>query len=265
MSQISDREFCDAVIATKKDTKLVAAAKNDRINSPESLYREFVKLSVDRQREIINTISSDHFVGAQWKVAFQLNNLPAAALADGIQAVGKALFFSRDEDCVKAVVRAIRIYQDSPFFKSVVAGLAEAAETVGTDLATVADAITDPEIFGLTRSLDPSSPVSGKIVSSICKMASYTKDSAATIDTAKFLYARRFSASLESVISVLENAVFMARDRKSVKAILAGLGAGAIDSVLQRHAGNKQVIGQIRDIAWKTRNPDAIRNFLEAL
>src|SRR4029079_12823992 len=98
MNQMSEEEFRDAIIATKKDAKLVAAAKNDRMNSPETLYREFIKLTADRQREIIAQVSNDYFVGANWKVAFVLNNTPQAALADMVLAAGKALFYSREED-----------------------------------------------------------------------------------------------------------------------------------------------------------------------
>src|SRR5688500_2387599 len=119
MSQISEQEFREAIIATKKDAKLVAAAKNDRMNSPETLYREFIKLTVDRQKEIIASISNDHFVGAQWKVAFPLNNLPATNAADGVHAIAKALFFSRDEASVKETIRAIRTYLESPYYKTI--------------------------------------------------------------------------------------------------------------------------------------------------
>ncbi len=119
MNQISEQEFRDAIIATKKDAKLVAAAKNDRMNSPESLYKEFLKLPVERQKEIIALVANDHFVGAQWKVAFPLNNLPSANIPDGVSAAGKALFFAREEDSVKETVRALRLYQESPFYKSI--------------------------------------------------------------------------------------------------------------------------------------------------
>ena len=46
------KDLRDAIIGLKKDAKLVAAAKNERTNSPEGMYREFTKLPVDRQKEI---------------------------------------------------------------------------------------------------------------------------------------------------------------------------------------------------------------------
>src|ERR1043166_419028 len=109
MNQISETEFRDAIIATKKDAKLVAAAKNDRTNSPATLYNEFSKLPVERRRDIIVQISNDHFVASQWKIAFPLNNFPAAILPDAVNAAGKALFFARNEEGVREVVRAMRI------------------------------------------------------------------------------------------------------------------------------------------------------------
>src|SRR3954452_16187271 len=77
MSQIEESDFRDTIIAIKKDAKLVAAAKNDRTNSMETLYREFEKLTVERRRELLIAISNDYFTAAQWKIAFPLNNLPA--------------------------------------------------------------------------------------------------------------------------------------------------------------------------------------------
>src|SRR3990172_1096620 len=111
MNQIGEKEFREAIIATKKDAKLVATAKNDRINSPESMYMEFAKLPVERQRDIIIAICNDHFVASIWKIAFPLNNVPAAILSDAVALAGKALFFSREEDCVRGSVRVIKIYQ----------------------------------------------------------------------------------------------------------------------------------------------------------
>src|SRR5436853_6108010 len=98
MGQIGEKEFRDAIIATKKDAKLVAAARNERTSSAEGMYREFLKVPVDRQREIINALSAENFVGAQWKIAYILNNLPPAILSDALAAAGKALFYSRNDD-----------------------------------------------------------------------------------------------------------------------------------------------------------------------
>jgi hypothetical protein len=265
MNQISEQELRDAIIATKKDAKLLAAAKNDRSNSAESLYREFAKLPVERQREIIASIATDYFVAAYWKIAFSLNSLPAASVADGVAAAGKALFFAREEESLKETVRALRMYVDGPFYKIVATCLGDAAEIVRSDLAAVARILTDPDIFGLLRSFDPGVPVSERIIQCIVRVAMYTRDRDATMTTARFLYARRHSPAVEAIAGLIENTVFMARDRKSVRQILAGLGAGAVDRVLQRHADNKTLLANIRDVAWKTRDSDAIRNYLQAL
>jgi hypothetical protein len=265
MNQISEAEFRDAIIATKKDAKLVSAAKNDRINSPESLYREFIKLPIDRQREIINSVCNDYFVSAAWKIAFQLNNTPQANLADTVQTAGKALFFARDEDSVKETIRVMKLYQDSPFFKAVATTLADAAEIVRSDLSRVAENFVHPELFGMIRSLDPASPSSERLVQSIGRIAAYTRDLASVMAVANFLHARRYLSFFDSIANLVENSVFMARDRNSVREILAGLGAGSVDRVLQKHAENRAVVSQIRDVAWKTRDWRAIRNYLEAL
>ena len=265
MNQISEQELRDAIIAIKKDAKLVAAAKNDRINSAESLYKEFAKLPVERQREIIASIATDYFVAAYWKIAFPLNSLPAAAAADAVAAAGKALFFAREEECLKETIRALRLFVQSPFYKTIASCLGDAAEIVRSDLAVVARILTDPDIFGLIRSLDPNVPVSERIVQCIARVAMYTRDPDSTMTVAKFLYARRHSSAVEAIAGLIENTVFMARDRKSVREILAGLGAGAVDRVLQRHAENKGVLANIRDVAWKTRDSDSIRSYLEAL
>jgi hypothetical protein len=265
MNQISEQEFCDAIIATKKDAKLVAAAKNDRTNSPETLYREFVKLPVDRQREIISQVGNEYFVGANWKIAFVLTNTPPAVLADTVQAAGKALFYSREEDGVKQSVHALRLYQDSPFFKTIAGLIGDAAEMVRGELTQVVEIFLNPEIYGMIRALDPSAPASDRLVQSVGRVASYTRDLNSTKAVATFLHARRYSSQFGSIASLLENSIFMARDRQSVREILAGLGAGSIDRVLQQHSDNKQVISNIRDISWKTRNAETIRNYLEAL
>jgi hypothetical protein len=263
--QISEQEFSNAIIATKKDAKLVAAAKNDRMNSPEALYREFVKLPVDRQKEIIGSVANEQFVGAQWKVAFPLNNLPAANIADGVSAVAKALFFTRDEDSVKETMRALRLYQESRFYKAIASSLGEAAEIVRSDLAAVAGILTHPELYGMIQNLDPDAPVSEKLVHVIARIASYTRDRESTLSVARFLQSRRHSEAIERIATLIENTFFMARDRKSVREILAGFGAGSVDRVLQRHPDNRDVLSGIRDIAWKTRNAGAIRNYLEQL
>jgi hypothetical protein len=57
----------------------------------------------------------------------------------------------------------------------------------------------------------------------------------------------------------------MVRDRKSVREIIAGLGSGAVDRVLQKHVNDQSVLSNIRDIAWKTRDSRAIRRYLEAI
>ncbi|MCI0602100.1 hypothetical protein L0156_03735 [bacterium] len=265
MNQISEQELRDAIIATKKDVKLVGAAKNDRINSVESLYKEFSKLPVDRQREIIASVAMDYFVGAQYKIAFQLNSLPAAALADGTAAAGKALFFTREEECLKETIRALRLYLQSPFYKIVASSLGEAAEIVRSDLAAVARILTEPDVYGLIQSFDPSTPVSERLIQCIARVAMYTRDLDSSLLVAKFLHARRHSSAAETIAGLIENAIFMARDRRSVREILAGLGGGGVDRVLQRHAENKAVLSNIRDVASKTRDSRAIRSYLDAL
>jgi hypothetical protein len=265
MNQISEEEFRDAIIATKKDAKLVAAAKNDRTNSPETLYREFIKLTLDRQREIISQVSNESFVSANWKVAFVLNNTPQANLADTVLAAGKALFYSREQDGVKGTLHALRLYQDSPFFKTVAAFIGEAAEMVRGELYSVVQIFLNPEIYGMIRGLDPAIASSDRLVQSMGRVASYTRDLNSTKAVASFLHARRYSALFDQIASLLENSIFMARDRNSVREILAGLGAGSVDRVLQQHANNKQVLSNIRDISWKTRDAEAIRNYLDAL
>ncbi len=265
MNQISEQELRDAIIAIKKDAKLVAAAKNDRINSAESLYKEFAKLPVERQKEIIASIAADYFVGAQWKIAFQLNSLPATALPDGIAAAGKALFFAREEESLKETIRALRLYLQNPFYKSIASALGEAAEIVRSDLAAVAHILTEPDVYGLIQSFDSSFPSSERMIQCIARVAMYTRDHDSTLFVARFLHARRHSSAIEAIAGLIENTVFMARDRKSVREILAGLGAGAVDRVLQRHTENKAVLSNIRDVAWKTRDSRAIRNYLEAL
>jgi hypothetical protein len=265
MNQISEQEFREAIIATKKDAKLVAAAKNDRWNSAEALYREFIKLPLDRQREIIASICNDYFVAAQWKIAFQLNNLPAANVPDAVAAVGKALFFTREEESVKETIRVIRQYLESPFYKVIVMSLADSVEIVRADLALVARILIDPELYGMIQTLDPAAPTSEKLIQTVVRIATYTRNQDSTIAVARFLYARRHSSSFADVATLIENTVFMARDPKSVREILAGLGAGAIDRVLQRHNGNKTVTAGIRDLSWKTRDSRVIRDYLEAL
>ena len=263
MSQISETEFRDAIIATKKDPKLVAAAKNDRTNSPASLYNEFNKLPVERRREIIVSISNEYFVASQWKIAFPLNNFPVAVLPDAVAAAGKALFFSRNEEGVREVIRAIRIFQQSPFVKQVAALLGEAAEIEGERLGEVAEILTTPEIYGMMRELDPS-PSSEKILTTTVRIATYTKDLVATSEVARFLYARRESAVLGDICSILENSIFLARDRRSVRQILTGLNAGGIDAVLLNANGNKKLGSTISDVAWRTKDWKAIRSFLQS-
>ena len=265
MNQMSERELREAVIATKKDVKLIAAAKNDRINSPASLYAEFAKLPVERRREIINTISNDHFTAAQWKIAFPLNNFPAPLLPDAVKAAGKALFFTRDEAAVRGVVNVLKTYQQSPFFSQVAAIVGDAAETLGEHVDAVARILVAPAIYGLIQSLDPSADNASKIVAAVVKVATYTKDLDSTESVAKFLQARRYSTTLGSLAEVVENTIFLARDRKSVKEILSGFNSAAIDVLLQRAAASKQLLSQIQDVAWKTRDADAIREYLTSI
>lgn len=265
MNQISEKEFCDAIAATKKDAKLVAAARNDRTSSMETLYREFEKLTVDRRREIIISLANDFFVAAQWKIGFPLNNFPAAILPDAVQAAGKALFYTREEESVRETVRAVKLYQDSPYFKRIALMLGEAAEIAGVQLAAAAAVLTDPAVFGVIHSLDPSNAASEKIVDTIGKVAVYTRDQVSTSDVAQFLVARRYSASLPELAKLVEEAVFMARDRKSVRQMLDGWTAGAIDVVLQRLGPDKTALSSIRDLAWRSRNWRDIRDRLSAM
>jgi|GEM_PF-4211638 len=265
MNQIGEEEFRDAIIATKKDARLVAAAKNDRINSSDSLYREFVKLTVDRQREIINSISSDYFVSAAWKIAFVLNNTPQANLADMVQAAGKALFYAREQNAVQETVRALRFYQDTQYFKTVSVLLGEAAEFVRSDLGLVAKILVHPELYGTIRALDPSMPSSERFVQSIGRIASYTRDAKSTMAVASFLHARLYSSFFDSIATLVENSVFLARNRCAIRQILAGLGSGSVDRVLQRHSASKKVVSDICDVAWKTHDSQAIRSYLEGL
>ena len=265
MNQMSEQDLRDAIIATKKDVKFVAAARNDRMNSSETLYKEFTKLTVDRQREVLISAANDYFVGSQWKVAFPLNNTPAANLADAVSAAGKALFFSRDEDSVKESLLVLRLYQDSPHFKTIASLLGEAAEIVRSELFRVAKILNSPAVYGLIQSVDAASPLSVRMVEGILRVATYTRDEEATLAVAKFLYARRHSSALNEISRLIENSVFMARDRKGVLQILAGFGAGSIDRVMERHRENKSILSQIGDVAWKTRNSRAIRTYLEQL
>jgi hypothetical protein len=264
MRRISEQDFRDAVIALKKDAKLVAAAKNDRTNSPEGLYREFAKLPVDRQREIIGAIAADHFVAAQWKINFPLNNFQAAKAPDMAAVAGKALFFSREEDSLREAIRAVKIYQENPFLKQISAVLQDAAEIARTGLAKVCMILTSPEIFSLIKSMEVT-PAAERIVTSIGKIAMYTLNQDSTLRAAQFLTARRYSANAAELASLLENAIFMARDPKSVKAILDGFTAGSIDVVLQKEAGKKEVLRSISDLAWKSRNSRTIEQYLNSL
>lgn len=264
MRQMSEKDLRDAIIGLKKDAKLVAAAKNERTNSPEGMYRELSKLPVDRQKEIIGAIAGDHFVAAQWKINFPLINFAAAKAADAAAVAGKALFFSRDEDSLREAVRAIKIYQESPFFKQISAGLQDTAEVTGTGLSKVCIMLTSPEMYSLIASLEPS-PVSETIVASICKIATYTLNTESTLHAARFLVARRYSQDAAELASLLENSIFMARDPKSVKAILDGYTAGSIDVVLRQEAGNKGTLSAIRDLAWKSRNSETIQRYLNSL
>src|SRR5262249_42612351 len=155
-------------------------------------------------------------------------------------------------------IRAIKIYQNTPLVKCISKVLSEAAEATGTGLGAVATILTDPSIFGLLRDLDSANPTSEKIAEAIGRIASYTKDLNSTVAAARFLPARRFSNALPELAGVLENAIFLARDPRSVRQILEGFTAGEIDVVLERLSGNKQAIASIRDIAWKTRNASSI-------
>jgi len=263
MNQIGEQEFRDAVIATRKDVKLVAAAKNEGTSSASGMYAEFAKLPAERQRDIIVSICNDHFVASQWKIAFPLNNIPATVLPVAVEAVGKALFFTRDEDSVREAVRAIRLYEPSPFFKQIASILGEAAVTTAEGLASVATILTEPEIFGLIKTLDPSSASSEQIVAVIGKTATYTKDLESTIAVARFLYARRYAPYLKELAAIVENSIFLARDRLSVRRILDGFTAGSIDVVLQKD--HKQIASAISDAASKLKDSTAIRKYLQSL
>ena len=262
MGQIGDTAFAEAVVATKKDAKLVAAAKNDRTNSPSSLYREFEKLPVERRRDIVAQISAENFVAAQWKIVFPLNNFSAEALPHALLAAGKALFFTRDEDSVRETVRAIKIYERSPYLKNIASNLALAAET-GSDLGKVGPILTEPSLYGLLKDLEPSNPNSERIVDAVCRIAGYTRSLDSALAATKFLFARRHFAYLPELASLVENAIFLARDQRSVKQILDGFTAGSIDVVMQRQTGNKSALSAISDIAWKSRNWKTIRDHLQ--
>ena len=88
MNQITDREFCDAIAATKKDAKLVAAAKNDRMNSAETLYREFEKLPLevdalppaDALNDVLRTAGRQSREASRVEVPFDLVAPSAEAL-----------------------------------------------------------------------------------------------------------------------------------------------------------------------------------------
>ncbi len=261
MNQIEEQEFRDAIIATKKDAKLVAAAKNERTNSASGMYAEFTKLPVERRRDILVLICNDHFVASQWKIAFPMNNFPAAVLPLAVVAVGKALFYARDEDSVRETVRAIKLYEDSPYLRLVSTCLGDAAETTGEKCALVPVILTAPDVFGLIKSLEPSSPASEQIVRVTGKAAMYTRDLESTLAVSKFLHARRYSPNLADLASIVENSIFLARDRCSVQRILDGFTAGSIDVVLQKN--NKQIASAIQDAAWKLKDSAAIRKYLQ--
>jgi hypothetical protein len=264
MRQISEQEFRQAIAGTKKDAALVAAAKNDRINSPEYLYKEFEKLPVERRRDIIIAVSTEHFVAAQWKIAYPLNNFPATILPDAVAVAGKALFLTRDEDSVRESIRAIHIYQKSPFFKLIAGIIGEASESAGVQLGAIASVLTNPEVYGILRELEGVATAE-RIVLTIGRVAAMTKNLESTLRAARFLFARRFSPHLEQLCSLLENSIFMARDPKSVRAMIEGFTAGSIDVVLQRLNGNKQLLASIGDYARKARNPKAIRSHLQTI
>lgn len=266
MDQMSETELRDAIIATKKDAKLIAAAKNDRTNSPASLYNEFIKLPVERRREIIVSVSNEYFVAAQWKISFPLNNFPAAVLPDAVQVAGKALFFARNERAVREVVRAVRIFQQTPFVKQVASLLTEAAEIEGERLGEVAEILTSPDMYGLLRELDPATPASEKILTTVARIAGYTHDTEATLAVARFLQTRRQSAVLPDLCSIVENSIFLAREPRSVRQILTGFNAGGIDAILLFNANNNKTLESgIRTVAWKTKDWKAIRDYLQSV
>jgi hypothetical protein len=123
--------------------------------------------------------------------------------------------------------------------------------------------LTEPPLFGLIKELDSTNPNSERIVDAICRTASYTKSEESTLAVAKFLYARRHFTYLPQLASLVENAIFLARDKRSIKQILDGFTAGAIDVVMQRQDGNNNVLATIRDIAWKSKDWKIIRNHLQ--
>jgi hypothetical protein len=263
MNVIGEEDFRNAVIGTKKDAKLVAAGKNDRTASAETMYGEFKKLSVDRQREIIVSIASDNFVAALWKIAYPLNNLPAAVVPVVMPAIGKVLFYSHEELALREAIRSVKIYMTTPFLKQICAGMQDAAELAGEKLSEVLKIINSPDIFGLIKTL-PSAPATEKLVTAICRIAGYTRNLDSTRRVVQFLFARRDSERLEDLVNVVENSLFMARDKKSVRAILDGFTRGSVDVVLHREAGQKGILSSISDLAWKTKDAEAIRNYLAA-
>lgn len=264
MNQIGEQEFRDAIIALKKDTKLVAAARNDRTNSPEWLYKEFSALTVDRQCEIICSITSSYFVAAQWKIAFPLTNFPSTIQPDAVRAIGKVLFYTRDEDSVRESVRAIKLYQESPFIKQIQAILSESAEIAGHETGIVAQILTDPRIFGLVGQLKDL-PAGERIVQAVGKVAMLTRNRDASLRAASILQARRFSNNLARLAALVEDSLFLVRDRKGVQEILDGIASGPIDVALEKASSDSRLLGAIRDVAWKTRDAASIRSFLASL
>lgn len=264
MSTMTEQEFAEAVAGTKKDKALVAAANNERTSSPGMLYAEFSKLPVDRQLEIIASIANDNFVAAQWKIAFPLRSLSADAQKIAVPAAGKILFLVRDEDSLREAVRAIKLFQESPFFQSLVPLLSDCAELVGSGTADASKIITDPEIYGIIQSLDPEHPASEKIIQCIVRTAGYTRNLRATAQTALFLYNRRYSPDLSAIATLLEESIFLAREPRNVMQILSGLGAGAIDMVLQQTEKKEELLSSVQEIAWKTRSARAIRDHLRS-
>ncbi|HET6266384.1 MAG TPA: hypothetical protein VFG11_01615 [Acidobacteriota bacterium] len=263
MAKIDDQDFRDAIIATKKDAKLVAAAKNERTNSFESMYREFSVLPVDRQREIIGQIASEYFVAGQWKIAFPLNSVPADLLPDAVRALGKALFFSRDDEGLREAARSLKLYSASPLLKSILSIIGDAAEINGDNLARIASILNSADLFGLLHSAE-GTPNADLIVQTIGKVAIYTMDEESTMQVARFLAARRYSSTVPEMARLIEDTVFMARDRKAVNQIVEGLSSSPIDVVLQRHGTDKSMLSAIRDVAWKTKNAAAIRNYISS-
>ena len=97
----------------------------------------------------------------------------------------------------------------------------------------------------------------------VCRIAGYTRNLDSAFVCRKFLIARRHFAYLPELASLVENAIFLARDQRSVKQILDGFTAGSIDVVMQRQTGNKNALSAISDIAWKSRNWKTIRDHLQ--